>query len=124
MNRFLRFAFVGGIGFVVDAGVLVLLLWATSAGPFLARLVSVVVAMTVTWLCNRTLTFGPSGRSMIDEGARYGGVGVASSIVNYLLYGGLLLAIPGLLPLAALVLATAVSMMISYLGYSRLVFDR
>lgn len=124
MSRFLRFAFVGGIGFVVDAGVLMLLLWVTPLGPFLARLVSVVVAMAVTWLCNRTLTFGPSGRSLLDEGARYGGVGVASSIVNYLLYSGFLLAIPWLPPLAALVLATAVSMVISYLGYSRLVFDR
>ena len=34
MSRFLRFAIVGGVGFVVDAGVLALLLWATPLGPY------------------------------------------------------------------------------------------
>ncbi len=80
--------------------------------------------LTVTWLLNRHLTFGPSSRGMAVEGARYGGVGVVTSIVNYLVYSALLLALPGLPPLAALAVASLVAMALSYLGYSRLVFDR
>jgi putative flippase GtrA len=124
MNRFLRFVFVGGIGFVADAGMLALLLQATPLGPLAARLASVAFALTVTWLCNRTLTFGPSERGLIVEGTRYGGVGITSSIVNYLIYGGLLLAMPWMAPLLALAIASLAAMMLSYLGYSRLVFDR
>ena len=37
MSRVLRFALVGGIGFVADAAVLALLLATTPLGPFLSR---------------------------------------------------------------------------------------
>ena len=103
---------------------LALLLAATPLGPFVARLVSIGFGLTVTWLCNRMLTFGPSSRSVLSEGARYGGVGITTSIVNYLVYSGLLLAMPWMPPLVALVIASLVAMALSYLGYSRLVFDR
>lgn len=124
MSRILRFAFVGGLGFLTDAAVLALLLAATPLGPLLARVVSIGAAMTVTWLCNRSLTFQPSDRGALHEGARYGGIAIAVSVFNYLVYGGLLLAIPWMPPLAALVVASAIAMAVSYLGYSRLVFDR
>jgi putative flippase GtrA len=124
MSRFLRFAIVGGIGFAVDASLLALLLWITPLGPYFGRLISVACGLTVTWLCNRTLTFGPSGRSKLHEGARYGGVGIASSILNYVVYSGVLLAVPSTPPVAAVVVGSAAAMVFSYLGYSRLVFDR
>ena len=124
MTRFLRFVVVGGIGFVADAGMLALLLAVTPLGPFVARLISIVFGLTVTWLCNRTLTFEPSGRGMLREGARYGGVGITTSVVNYLVYSLLLLAMPWMAPLLALVMASLAAMALSYLGYSRLVFDR
>jgi putative flippase GtrA len=123
-SRILRFVLVGGIGFVADAGMLALLLQATPLGPFAARLISVGFALAVTWLCNRTLTFQPSSRGVLREGARYGGIGVTTSIVNYVIYSGLLLAMPGTPPLLALVIASLAAMTFSYLGYSKLVFDR
>ncbi len=124
MSRVLRFGLVGCLGFLTDAGVLALLLAVSDLGPFLARLLSLGCAMTVTWLCNRTLTFQASDRGMLREGARYGSVAIAISIFNYLVYSGLLLAMPWMPPLAALVAAAAAAMALSYLGYSRLVFDR
>ena len=124
MSRILRFVVVGGIGFIADAGMLVLLLAETPLGPFAARLVSVAFGLAVTWLCNRTLTFQPSSRGMLREGARYGGVGITTSIVNYVIYSGLLVAMPWMAPLLALVIASLAAMTLSYLGYSRLVFDR
>jgi len=124
MNQKLRFAFVGGIGFLADAAALYLLLAVTPLGPFGARVFSIAFALTVTWVCNRHLTFQPSERGLVREAARYGGVGVSTSIFNYLVYSGLLAAMPAMPPLVALALASIAAMVLSYLGYLRLVFDR
>lgn len=124
MGRLARFAFTGGIGFVADAAALWLLVSTTPLGPLSARVLSIGFALCVTWQINRRLTFSPSSRGMAREGARYGGVGIATSVVNYLVYCAILSALPGLPPLAALAFASIVAMALSFLGYSRLVFDR
>lgn len=124
MSRLVRFVFAGGIGFVADAAALWLLLAVTPLGPFVARMLSIGFALCVTWQLNRHLTFSPSNRGMAQEGARYGGVGIATSIVNYLVYSAMLFAVPATPPLAALAVASLVAMTLSFLGYSRLVFDR
>lgn len=54
--QFVRFALVGSVGFVVDGG----LLWIVVSGgadPYAARAVSFPVAVFVTWLLNRLWTF-------------------------------------------------------------------
>lgn len=124
MKRIVRFVFAGGIGFVADAVVLAMLLATTPLGPFGARLISIGVALTTTWLLNRHLTFEPSSRRVAVEGARYGGVGIATSMVNYLAYSLILLAVPAMPPLLALGVASLVAMTLSFLGYSRFVFDK
>ena len=124
MNRFSRFAIIGAVGFAVDALVLAALLASTPLGPFAARLVSIAVALTTTWQLNRRLTFGPSARHPAVEGARYGGIGVATSVVNYLVYSAALWLVPALPPLAALAVGSAAALAFSFFGYSRLVFDR
>ena len=124
MGRFARFVLAGGIGFVADAAVLWLLLSVTPLGPLVGRVLSIGFALCVTWQINRHLTFSPSSRGIAQEGARYGGVGIATSIVNYVVYCAILLALPAMPPLAALAVASIVAMALSFLGYSRLVFDR
>jgi putative flippase GtrA len=122
MKKLIRFAIAGGIGFIVDAGILALLLHMTQLGPFLARLFAIAIAMATTWAFNRTFTFGRSNHSVAVEGFRYGSVGITAALVNYGLYSALLLTIPDLQPLAAMVFATAASMILSFFGYSRFVF--
>lgn len=124
MSRLVRFIFAGGIGFVADASALWLLLAVTPLGPFVARMLSIGFALCVTWQINRHLTFSPSRRGAAREGARYGGVGIATSVANYLVYSAILLALPTAPPLAALAVASLAAMALSFLGYSRLVFDR
>ncbi|CDX16106.1 conserved membrane hypothetical protein [Mesorhizobium sp. ORS 3324] len=124
MSRLARFVLAGGIGFVADAAALWLLLSITPLGPLAARVLSIGFALCVTWQINRHLTFSPSSRGLAQEGVRYGGVGIATSVVNYLVYCASLLALPALPPLAALAFASLVAMALSFLGYSRLVFDR
>lgn len=53
----LRFLTVGGIGFAVDGGMLLLLNGIAGWTPLLARMVGFPVAVSVTWLLNRTWTF-------------------------------------------------------------------
>jgi putative flippase GtrA len=124
MKRLASFVVVGGIGFVADAAALALLLRMTPVGPFAGRLLSIAFALVVTWLLNRSLTFGQSSRRLAIEGARYGGIGLATSLVNYLVYAALLFALPQTLPLVALAVGSLVAMALSFLGYSRLVFDK
>ena len=122
MKRFASFALVGGLGFIADAAVLALLLAVTTLHPLAARIVSIGFALSLTWLLNRFMTFGPSSRKVAVEGARYGGVGIGTGIANYLCYAALVAG--GLHPLLALAGASAAAMGLSWIGYSRLVFDR
>jgi len=120
VKRLALFAAVGATGFAVDAGLLAMLLASGGLGPLPARILSIAAAMLVTFLLNRALTFGPSGRPVAVEGARYAGVALAVAACNWLIYAGLVLS--GLAPLVALTIASALAMVLSWLGYRHLVF--
>ena len=122
MRRILLFALVGGAGFLVDAGVLALLLHVSPLGPFSARIVAIAAAMLVTFWLNRTFTFGRSVRSLAVEGTRYGGVGISAALLNYGVYAVILLVFPAVWPVLAVAVASVVAMVWSFLGYSRFVF--
>jgi putative flippase GtrA/glycosyltransferase involved in cell wall biosynthesis len=123
-KRLFSFVVVGGIGFVTDAVLLMGLLRFTALDPFTARLVAIAAALQVTWLLNRNFTFGKSTRHAAVEGMRYSGVGIATSLLNYLVYSGLLVFIPDLRPVIALTIGSAVATIFSYTGYAKLVFGR
>ncbi|MDE2006692.1 MAG: GtrA family protein [Rhodospirillales bacterium] len=81
--EFLRFGTVGGIGFVIDTGVVYALRGAL--GLYGAGLVSYVVAATCNWLLNRVWTFrgrgsGPAHR----QWARF----LAANLVGFALNRG------------------------------------
>jgi putative flippase GtrA len=122
-SRFLRFALVGGAGFIVDAGLLVILHDALGLDPFSARLVAICVATFTTWRLNRGLTFGASKRSQAHEGMRYATVAALAAGLNYLVYAAALIIWRELPPIVALIMGTAVAMGFSYAGYSRFVFS-
>lgn len=124
MRRFGWFVVAGTIGFLADAGMLALLLYVTPIGPFAARVIAILFAMTVTWSFNRAVTFGRSRFPLLLEGARYGSVGLLSAVLNYAIYAGLLLTLPWLHPLAAVVVASGAAMAFSWAGYSRFVFQK
>jgi len=122
MKKLFRFLIAGGVGFVVDAGVLHLLLWFTPFGPFVGRAISIPSALLATWVLNRNFTFGRSDRSLAAEGFRYGSVGLTSALLNYALFSSLLMTEPGLRPIIALILSSAAATAFSFFGYSRFVF--
>lgn len=124
MRSLLRFAVVGAAGFVVDAGVLQLLLldgW----GLVPARSVAIPVAVLATWLLNRAFTFrdarsGPAWASLV----RYAGVSAVGALVNFGVYSALVLLLAWMAqrPLAALAVASVVAMLVNYLGSRHFAF--
>ncbi|MEM5471158.1 GtrA family protein [Hoeflea sp. AS60] len=122
MRKLTFFLFAGAIGFVVDMGVLWLLLDFKLLDPFTARAPAIGAALVCSYIINRTFTFGASGRKVAAEGIRYGSVGLISTLINYSVYSGLLLILPGISPYVALIFGSGSATSFAYLGYSRFVF--
>ena len=72
LRVFATFCIGGVIGFIVDAGVLQLLVTGLAWDRYSGRLISFLSAATMTWLFNRTFTFhGPRRHSLPGEWVRY-----------------------------------------------------
>lgn len=115
-----RFLLVGGIGFVVDAG-LVYLLTSHGTPPVAARVPAISAAILTTWLLNRSFTFRVSARRSRAELARYIIVALSSAALNFGLYS--VLTLLGVAPVAAVALATAALLLYSFVGYRRFAFN-
>jgi putative flippase GtrA len=86
---------VGGIlGLVVDAGTVQALVAWSGWNPYLARVLSFLLAATVTWAWNRRHTFAcrDSGRSAAAEWLHWLALMGLGACVNYAIYAALLLA--------------------------------
>jgi putative flippase GtrA len=128
MWRTLVFAFAGTVGFLVDAGVLQLLVSVFGAPVYGARVVSFLTAVTATWLINRRFTFREQepGPPRLSEWLRYLGSSLVGGATNY---GAFALAIAGSPYIRAhLIIGVAIGslagMVVNYLLYSKFVFKR
>lgn len=70
MKQFQRFLAVGALGFIVDFSVLYLAVNALGLGALSGRLVSFIVAATVTWKANRHFTFASTDAVLPGAAAR------------------------------------------------------
>lgn len=57
LHQFLSFSIVGIVGFIIDAGILQLLVTLGGLNPYISRLFSYLIAATLTWQLNRHYTF-------------------------------------------------------------------
>lgn len=108
-ERVLRFLVTGTTGFLVDAGVLMLVMGLAMLGPELGRAISFPTALAATWLLNRLWAFGDRERPRIGgELVGYVGIQLASFGVNYTIYVVLVRGWLGiaLAPVAALAVAS------------------
>lgn len=86
LRQFIRFAGVGGIGFVVDGAILFALVGG-GVDPFIARLMSFPFATFATWWFNRAWTFRDrSSYRARSELAGYLAVQLTGAFVNYCVY--------------------------------------
>lgn len=124
LQQFIRFAGVGGIGFVVDGGILLFLVH-SGVNPFVARLMSFPFAAVATWWFNRMWTFrgrGEYGRRR--ELTSYLAVQLTGAFVNYGIYS-LVLSIIGMSLFATTVafcLGSTAGFLVNFLGARQLVF--
>ena len=122
-----RFVLVGGVGFCVDGGILVLLYQHLGLGVLVARLVSFSLAGTTTWYLNRRLTFNPplSSRPR-DEWTRYLAVNGLGALLNLSVFILVIELVPSLAPYPLIVLAMAalVALIFNFLGSKFLVFNK
>ncbi len=118
----LGFLTSGGLAFATDAAVLEVLLAVTSWSPLICRLIAIPCAMVVGWQMHRRLTFAVRKRPSWREFRDFAAVGWAAAAVNYLIFAGVLLAVPTIWPFAALVISSGAAMVFSYVGYRFHVF--
>lgn len=127
-DRILRFLIVGSTGFIVDAGLTEALVL-SGLSPLVARLFAFAVAIAVTYALNRVFTFADRRRSgrthamRLAESMRYVAVNLAAMSVNYAVFAAALTLVPELRPMLAVAAGSVVAMAVSYIGYSRYVFQ-
>ncbi|SLN77836.1 GtrA-like protein [Roseisalinus antarcticus] len=123
-RRLLRFGVVGAFGFMVDGGLLWLLV-SNDANPFLARGLSFPAAVFTTWWLNRIWTFANATRSSPRRQLNlYFALQVVGSLTNFAVYSVLLVFIEPtpLNALGALAGGAVVGMIVNFLGSQRYVF--
>jgi putative flippase GtrA len=127
-SRFLRFATVGGTGFFVNEGTLVLAREFLHAGPHVGWFIAFVPAVTFTWWGNRTLTFsdkasgGPIG--MLAEWGRFVTANGLGAAVNFSIYSLLIVLAPNPLriPYVALPIGIFAGLAFNFTLSTKLVF--
>jgi len=116
-----RFALVGGLGFLVDFGITLLLI-EFGMDAFVSRVIAIPLAVLTTWRLNRAITFGASTTSQASEGVRYFTVAILVAMLNYTIYAGLLITVKNIPPGFAIMIATGFATVFSFLGYRLFAF--
>jgi putative flippase GtrA len=94
-EELLKFSVTGAVGFTVDYAVLEFLVRVLGIGAFLARPISVGVAIFATWALNRNWTFKSIGGSSIASTLpKYFLVQSLGGLINYMAFSLALLLMP------------------------------
>jgi putative flippase GtrA len=123
LRPFSSFVVVGTLGFVVDSGILSLLVHVFGWSPYTARLLSFAAAVTVTWYCNRRWVFVRTQDVAREYGA-YLGVQTVGATINFGTYALLIALVPALarLPVVPLAAGSALALLFNYSAAKRWVF--
>jgi putative flippase GtrA len=121
-----RFVLVGGVGFVVDSGIMLWLMRLHAWEPIAARTVSFPIAVGVTWLLNRLWSFAAGrARKPMAQLAAYFLTQAGGLAINYLVFAGLT-TLGGFWrdwPVASLAVGAILSMAFTYTVSRRHVFS-
>lgn len=118
------FLAAGAIAFAVDATVMEVGVRFIGLPTLIARLAGIVLAMLAAWLAHRTLTFALTSQPSPGELARYVTAASTTAVINYSVFAAILMVWPLTSRLAALVAASFVATIFSYLSMRYGVFRR
>lgn len=129
LNHELALFAVGGlIGFVVDAGVVTLLVRFAHFSPYVGRVISFLLAATVTWWWNRSHTFAArqSGRSLTTEWLHWMALMSGGALVNYGAYVVCLIEFPSWhqWPALAVAVGSVFAAFVNFVSARTLLFRR
>ncbi|WP_049723060.1 GtrA family protein [Gilvimarinus polysaccharolyticus] len=129
MKRLFFYLLVGGVGFIVDAALLTLLVNVLDFNPYLARLLSFPPAVLVTWLLNRQLVFVSQADTVKTRSLEYGRyftVQTVGALINLAVYMGCLTLWVTLKnwPVLALAAGSVVALGFNYVGAKCWVFGQ
>lgn len=127
-RQFVAFCSVGLVGLAVDTGSLSVLNRGLGLDRITARVISeFAIAMTVTWLLNRSVTFRDRrDQPLWQEYLRFAAVNGIGNLANLGVYTALVesVAIFGRVPELATLVGTAVGVIFNFTGSKYLVFRR
>lgn len=87
MKQFLKFGIVGIVGFLVDAIILLVLVYIFLFDISLSRILSFLMAVFVTWLLNRNFTFNKKDKySKKKEYSYYLTIQSVGALLNYIVF--------------------------------------
>jgi len=123
------FVVVGGIGFVVDACLMMVFYKYAGLPLYLSRVLSFLVAVFVTWLLNRSFVFitTATARTPVRAKREYAGylaVQTAGALLNLAIFSALIACFPVLhaYPVVALMAGSGTAMVFNYLSLRRWVY--
>lgn len=121
-TRISRFLVIGCLGFVTDALVLALLLhW--GLGPAVGRFLSILTAVSLTFVMNKKFAFLDRSRAFICQYFSYVFVSSFGATINFVSYL-VLISVFQLHVFGALVIASLFALIVNFLGYDKLVFSQ
>ncbi len=109
-----RFLAVGGLAFVLDWGVLQLML-RTGSGPYAGRVVSMAGGMVFAWWLNRHVTFRTPAPPSWPEFCAYVANSLAGAAINYAIYSAAVAM--GAPVVAGLILGTGIAAVFNFFRY-------
>lgn len=123
--QFVKFGMVGVVGLIVDIAVLKFCMLVLGMGPYGGRVVSFVVAASVTWMCNRLFTFRGQGGGHIGlQWAKFLVVNLGGFALNYGTYAALIAFAPMVreYPELGVAAGSVAGMFFNFFASRRLVF--
>lgn len=113
---FTRYCIIGTIGFLIDAGLLLWFISLFEMNPYIARVLSILLALTMCWAMHRNWTFKTTSSEPASEWSRFAMVNGAGGLLNWVVYSLVLLTLPATTPLFALVIGSVVALIANYIG--------
>lgn len=123
-RQFLSFLWIGGLGFAVDGGALLLLSVHWTLNIYVARVIAFFAATYATWMLNRAYTFRDGtardmrGQTKAMEYARYVSVQLVGGLINVSVFSICIFIEPDwrAVPLLPLAVGSACGLLWNYTG--------